>query len=84
MKTRQKPSPAKSSLIENRKKERKKRDVDKTKVVIALNKLVGEDSSIIEIDDKVMGALTTRFKVSQHIIRSKVAELQPRVAVEKM
>lgn len=85
MKTRNKLSPSKSTLIETNKKERQKRDVDKVKVALALNELIQKGgSSIFRMNDEDCKTLTKRFKVSEHIIRNKIAELQPIVSVKKM
>lgn len=78
MKTRKKSSPEKSPLIGNSKRTRKKRDVDKLKVAITLNELMENGSSSINrINTEDLNKLTKRFKVSQQIIKKKIAELQP-------
>lgn len=85
MKTRQKCNPANSVAIGNKKKERKKRDVDRIKVAISLNELIETgSSSILRLNYEDFKTLAKHFKVSQQIIKSKIAELQPKVALEKM
>lgn len=72
-------------LIEKKKRELKKRDVDNIKVIIALNTLIGNSGdSILRINDVHSKALAQRFKVSQNVIKSKIADMQPTVAVREM
>lgn len=85
MKTRKKIAPAHSLVIHNTKKDSKNRNIDKIKVTVALNELIEKGGrSILHISDEDFKELAKRFRVSQYIIKSTTAKLQPTVRLKRM
>lgn len=87
MKTRTKCAPTNPSLAKTLRKRKKssRSIVSGIELTIALKELIeNSDRSIRCISDGDSKLLANRFKVSQNIVKSKIAEMQPIVSIRKM